>query len=256
MAQTTDGPVAFNRTPLRATQRAASTTTAPAEATPTPEHAPEQTPEHTAEHASPRASNPGTDHKPAVLGTIRPATPGLAVPRTPTHLSRGQILDATDACLQELGYDGTTIRRIAKQLDCAVGSIYRYFADKRALLAEVVQRPYEPVLERIEQGAPIDAVAHLYGLVAAEQPEQYRLMFWLASIGHKTHANTLPGVVQRLIDGWAQQIGDRRVAEAYWAQIHGAIMHGRRADDLPAPATRLSEQAASQVNASDNGSPR
>ena len=54
--------------------------------------------------------------------------------RVPAVLSRGQILDATETCLAELGYDGTTIRAIAKRLDCAVGTIYRYFRDKRSLL--------------------------------------------------------------------------------------------------------------------------
>ena len=39
--------------------------------------------------------------------------------KKPTHLSRLQILDATEVCLNTEGYDGTTIRRIAKQLNCA-----------------------------------------------------------------------------------------------------------------------------------------
>ncbi|MEO1237055.1 MAG: TetR/AcrR family transcriptional regulator [Planctomycetota bacterium] len=180
--------------------------------------------------------------RPSVLGTIGPdSSPAAAPPsppvsaKPPTQLSREQILDATAACLQELGYDGTTIRRIAKQLGCAVGSIYRYFDDKRELLAAVVQRRFEPVLERIEAGAPTDAASNLYAQVAAEQPELYRLMFWLSSIGQTTHTNTLPAVVRRIIDAWADRIGDRRVAESYWSQLHGSIMQGRRADDLPLP---------------------
>ncbi|MEL7087420.1 MAG: TetR/AcrR family transcriptional regulator, partial [Planctomycetota bacterium] len=173
--------------------------------------------------------------RPDVLGTIGPAATVVVTPRTPTSLSRQQILDATDACLQELGYDGTTIRRIAKELGCAVGSIYRYFDDKRALLTAVVQRRFDPVTERIGQKAPIDATANLYSQIAAEQPELYRLMFWLSSIGKTTHTNTLPGVIRDVVDGWADQLGDRRAAEGYWSQLHGSIMHGRRADDLLLP---------------------
>lgn len=177
-----------------------------------------------------------------VLGSIGPATTVVVTPRTPTNLSRQQILDATDVCLQELGYDGTTIRRIAKELGCAVGSIYRYFDDKRALLTAVVQRRFEPVTERITQGAPIDAVANLYSQIAAEQPELYRLMFWLSSIGKKTHTNTLPQIIREVVDGWAEQLGDRRAAEGYWSQLHGSIMHGRRADDLPLPTAAAPAQ--------------
>ncbi|MEM8739818.1 MAG: TetR/AcrR family transcriptional regulator [Planctomycetota bacterium] len=172
--------------------------------------------------------------RPDVLGTIGPAAE-LATPKPPTQLSREQILDATELCLRDLGYDGTTIRRIAKQLDCAVGSIYRYFSDKRDLLAVVVQRRFEPVLDRIDANAPTDAVSNLYAQIAADQPELYRLMFWLASVGQTTHTNTLPAVVRRIIDAWAQRFGDRRVAESYWSHVHGAIMQGRRVDDLPLP---------------------
>lgn len=181
------------------------------------------------------ASDAPTLERPAVVGAISPASV-VVQPRTPTNLSRQQILDATDVCLQELGYDGTTIRRIAKELGCAVGSIYRYFDDKRALLTAVVQRRFEPVTERIAERAPIDAVANLYSQIAADQPELYRLMFWLASIGKTTHTNTLPEIIREVVEGWAQQLGDRRAAEDYWSQLHGAIMHGRRADDLPLPA--------------------
>lgn len=172
-----------------------------------------------------------------VLGTIGPVANvvNASVNKPPTQLSRGQILDATASCLQELGYDGTTIRRIAKELDCAVGSIYRYFDDKRALLAAVVQRRFDPVLERIEQGAPADASANLYAQIAAEQPELYRLMFWLSSIGKTTLNHALPVAVQKIIDGWTTQFDDRRAAETYWSLLHGAIMQGRSIDDLIFP---------------------
>ena len=173
---------------------------------------------------------------PAGIADPKPAA-GVAG-RTPTHLSREQILDATAACLAEMGYDGTTIRRIAKRLDCAVGSIYRYFDDKRALLAAVVQRRFEPVIERIEQGAPIDSVADYYALIAGEQSELYRLMFWLASVGKEQQANTVPPAIRSIIEGWTKQIGDARVAESYWSQLHGAIMLGRRVDDVPVPTAK------------------
>jgi|GEM_PF-2468349 len=182
------------------------------------------------------AAGPSGVAGPSEVAVSKPAS-GVTG-RAPTHLSREQILDATAACLAELGYDGTTIRRIAKRLNCAVGSIYRYFDDKRALLAAVVQRRFEPVIERIEQGAPIDSVADFYALIAGEQSELYRLMFWLASVGKDQQANTVPPAIRGIIDGWTQQIGDARVAESYWSQLHGAIMLGRRVDDVPVPTAK------------------
>lgn len=192
-----------------------------------------------AEHAMGRSADIVGSIGPAGVSPPRPAAATTALPgRAPTHLSREQILDATAACLAEMGYDGTTIRRIAKRLDCAVGSIYRYFDDKRALLAAVVQRRFDPVIERIEQGAPIDSVADYYALVAGEQSELYRLMFWLASVGKDQKANTVPPAIRSIIEGWTRQIGDARVAESYWSQLHGAIMLGRRVDDVPVPSIK------------------
>ena len=189
-------------------------------------------------YAEPPADAIRREPRPSVLKTIGPAAPVAppVPPRTPTHLSREQILEATAACLHELGYDGTTIRRIAKQLDCAVGSIYRYFDDKRALLAAVVQGRFEPVIERIDQDAPLDSVADLYIQIATDQPELYRLMFWLACIGQTTHTNTMPGIIRQILDGWGRQLGDRQAAESFWNQLHGEIMQGRRDERLQPPA--------------------
>jgi len=40
--------------------------------------------------------------------------------------------------MQESGLVGLTTRSIAERAGCAEGSIYRYFADKHALVAEVL----------------------------------------------------------------------------------------------------------------------
>ena len=162
--------------------------------------------------------------------------------KTPTCLDRTQILDATARVLREKGYDGTTIRTIAKQLDCAVGSIYRYFKDKRQLLDAVCQRRFDAVAEHAELRSPLSKTALMYARVAAEQPEQYRLMFWLASIGKQQQSEALPAIVRRILAGWTESLGDQAAARKTWAALHGAINLGLAPDqiltllDLPAAA--------------------
>jgi len=146
--------------------------------------------------------------------------------KTPTCLDRSQILDATARVLREKGYDGTTIRTIAKQLDCAVGSIYRYFKDKRQLLDAVCQRRFDAVAEHAELLSPIRKTVIMYARVAAEQPEQYRLMFWLASIGKQTQSEALPAIVRRILAGWTESMHDQAKARRTWATLHGAVMLG------------------------------
>lgn len=150
------------------------------------------------------------------------------------QLSRAQILHATAICLAEVGYDGTTIRRIARQLNCAVGSIYRYFDDKRSLLDAVTQARFEPVAQVAEVSA--ERSAALYAHAAADEPQQYRLMFWLASVGRSDGNPGVPGVpavVKRIIDAWADQMGDRRKAERFWSHLHGRIMLGEVGPNAP-----------------------
>ncbi len=169
---------------------------------------------------------------------ISPTTTESSAPApTPTvktpavHLSRAQILHATAICLAEVGYDGTTIRRIAKQLNCAVGSIYRYFEDKRSLLDAVTQARFEPVAQVAEVSA--ERSAALYAHAAADEPQQYRLMFWLASVGRPDGVPGVPAVIQQIIEVWARQMGDRRKAERFWAQLHGRIMLGEAGATQP-----------------------
>lgn len=184
-------------------------------------------------HAEGTASSVSTD-------TIEPtptdeqfgngAAPQPAAP-TPT-LSLQQILDATAACLNETGYDGTTIRKIAGRLNCAVGSIYRYCTDKRALLSAVTQQRFEPVVQAIDDHVSVARTAESYASIAAAEPQQYRLMFWLASLGGErdTH-NAVPEVVQRILDGWTRQLGDPRAAQRLWSHLHGSIMLGQSAEE-------------------------
>lgn len=182
---------------------------------------------------STRTAQPGTGNgvtPPAGFPSAPP--PGAGSPPAPTPtLSLQQILDATAACLNESGYDGTTIRKIAGRLNCAVGSIYRYCTDKRALLAQVTQQRFDPVVQAIDDHVSVGRTAAAYAAVAAQEPQQYRLMFWLSSLGERDTHNAVPDVVQRIIAGWTRQLGDPRAAQRLWAQVHGAIMLGMTADE-------------------------
>lgn len=163
------------------------------------------------------------------------AQPGEAdVPpvKSPTCLDKTQILDATARVLREKGYDGTTIRTIAKELDCAVGSIYRYFKDKRQLLDAVCQRRFEAVAERTELRSPMSLTVHMYAKVASEQPEQYRLMFWLASIGKQQQSEALPAIIRRIISGWTEAMQDQAKARRTWSTLHGAVNLGLSPDQI------------------------
>lgn len=143
---------------------------------------------------------------------------------TATQLSRAQILNATSDCLHQFGYDATTIRRIASQLDCAVGSIYRYFRDKRELLYAVTQQTLEPVADAADAGQTVEEGERLYRQLVGSAPQVYRLMFWLACVGNDDGVHDhLPTVVGRIIKGWSVLLGDIETAQSRWAALHADI---------------------------------
>lgn len=185
----------------------------------------------------PGGGHPGTTPGTAsgTLAGSDPAAPRLGSDdggRAVGPLSREQILHATDVCLREHGYDKTTIRRIAASLDCAVGSIYRYFDDKRDLLTEVTQGRFRPLAQRLDDGAvrDVETVLSDYAAIATAEPESYRLMFWLASVGAESRdmraRPAVPAVVLEIIDGIARLNGDPAAARTLWATLHGLIMLG------------------------------
>lgn len=160
-------------------------------------------------------------HKAIAAVTHRGATP---------FLSRDQILVATAGCFAETGYDGTTIRAIAARLKCSVGSIYRYFLDKRELLLACGERALRPAVKELEQGAGFEQSLRSYLRTAAQAGELYRLQFWLASTaGHGTGA---PPVVGRILDAWTMLLGGREEAEQCWARAHGLLIMGWSEDAI------------------------
>ncbi|MFA7235295.1 MAG: helix-turn-helix domain-containing protein [Phycisphaeraceae bacterium] len=147
-------------------------------------------------------------------------------------LSRPHVLEAAAACFEELGYDGLTIRAIASRLGCSVGSIYRYFTDKRELLLACASQVLEPVADALERDhITFAASVSLYVQQARAMGEQYRLMFWLCDT--PATPGMLP-VFRRILDAWAELLGDETAARDRWAQLHGMLVIGE-------DATRIDE---------------
>jgi AcrR family transcriptional regulator len=186
------------------------------------------------------------------LDRLRPAAAAVVravAARGAGFLSRRHILEATEACFVETGYDGTTIRAIAARLGCAVGSIYRYFTDKRELLLAVGAVAMQPVIDGLEAGDSLEASQRRYTQQAQRHGELYRLMFWLAWTPGSPAA--LPQPIQTIIDGWEDRLGSAAAARLGWAEIHGLLMLGeaapRRAVVAPvdvAPVTQYAEASA------------
>ncbi len=59
------------------------------------------------------------------------------------------MLDACAEILDEDGYDGLTTTRIAQRAEVAIGSVYQFFPDKRAVAQALAQRNLEEFGRRV-----------------------------------------------------------------------------------------------------------
>ena len=62
-----------------------------------------------------------------------------------------QMLEACAALIDELGYDGVTTTLIAERAGVAVGSLYQFFPDKRAVVQALTKRHLDHFTRQIEE---------------------------------------------------------------------------------------------------------
>jgi AcrR family transcriptional regulator len=74
--------------------------------------------------------------------------------------TRARVLDAAIACIAEEGFQASNLSRIARHAGMTTGAIQHQFGDKATLLAEVIERGFERLVDRLARlpgGAlPID----------------------------------------------------------------------------------------------------
>lgn len=118
-------------------------------------------------------------------------TEAAALRRKPVQQRSAQrvekMLGACAELIEEVGYDGLTTTLIAERAGVAVGSLYQFFPDKRAVVQELTLRNLDrfvrTVYERFDQaqlsgwGDAVDAVFDVYLTMHREVPAFSRLHF-------------------------------------------------------------------------------
>jgi AcrR family transcriptional regulator len=97
---------------------------------------------------------------------------------------RGKILDAARELFVEQGYDAVTMRKVAERIEYSATAIYLHFADKEALLREIVGADFAALAAQFHRLARIDdpierlvRVGRAYVEFGLAHPNHYRLMF-------------------------------------------------------------------------------
>ncbi|MEU6343197.1 helix-turn-helix domain-containing protein [Streptomyces sp. NPDC046977] len=80
---------------------------------------------------------------------------------------RADILDAAARCFSRAGFHRTTIQDIAKESGFSAGLIYRYFADKDAMVVAISDQWHERQTRQLHLDDPGDRTPDAFGRVAS-----------------------------------------------------------------------------------------
>ena len=154
---------------------------------------------------------------------------------------RSELVAAAHKLVQEEGYEGLTIRKLAKRVGYAPMSVYSYFADKQDILFALAEDAFETLARRIEEHPSDDPVEALqavmteYAAFGLGNPNEYRTVFMTAktrppegqSFQEMHEANpamkALISRVEACVAAGKLQGDARAIATMLWAVGHGTI---------------------------------
>ncbi|MEK8170222.1 TetR/AcrR family transcriptional regulator [Streptomyces sp. M19] len=117
----------------------------------------------------------------------------------------GRILDACAALLDETGYEELTTRAVAERAGVPIGSVYRFFSNKRAMAEALAHRNLDEYTERIRGRLARTATDGDWRLVMDVVVEEYLEMkrgapgFGLVEFGMPVPATAVPRQPNHLV---------------------------------------------------------
>lgn len=147
----------------------------------------------------------------------------------------GKLVDATIACLAELGYANTSVAAICTRAGVSQGALFRHFATRRDIIVAAADTITQRHLARFSEGMPElgpDAVEQIVRLVRALTRTPTHAAWREIMVAARTDADLreaasegLQSFEQRLIDTAAAMLGlDPSVAERA-AVVLLSVMH-------------------------------
>ncbi len=154
---------------------------------------------------------------------------------------RRAIVEASMGLFVEHGYDGWSLRALAKSLGCSHATPYRYFEGKSAIFAAVRIEGFrrfaahlrDRVAQKKDAEARLHALAWAYFEFAEQQGSAFRVIFGMG----QPQIDSFPGVREAAADAWSVVLGVvsgaieagviegelDEVAHAMWASVHGVV---------------------------------
>lgn len=147
--------------------------------------------------------------------------------------ARNALLGAAADLLEKVGAAGLSLRQVAEHAGLSRQAPYNHFADKEALLAELVREGFERLATALAAGGDptsknaLERAALAYIRRAQEAPALFRLMFSkelvdLARFPAAAQAATTAfGKLKEIVAAFARADQLRDLALAAWSLVHG-----------------------------------
>ena len=141
---------------------------------------------------------------------------------------RDDVKAAALAQLAAGGPSAISLNAIAKGLGVSGPALYRYFANRDALLTDLVLDAYSDLADVLDAAEPtLPTLATAYRGWALAQPHRYRLLFSAPTPGFDPHDPALVAMARRCMPPVVQALGeedlDSPVAARMWARMHGLV---------------------------------
>lgn len=160
------------------------------------------------------------------------------VPRLPKDSTRDSVLLAAREIFIRDGYEGFSMRRLAAELGCALGTPYVHFKNKEQLFQTLVEQSFQRLYQflsglrdRHQNGDPVVLLKkgmYTYIQFGLQNPNDYRFAFLLPSPAADQPYQVHPAfemmrfmVVRCVEEGRFREVDIDTVAQALWAAIHG-----------------------------------
>lgn len=156
---------------------------------------------------------------------------------------RKRILEAAKKLFLTAGYDATSIRKIAKEIEFSPTTIYLYYKDKRDIIYalhregfQVLRQNFQPLMQVESPFERLKALGRCYIRFAFTHPDLYELMFVMKDPMEYLEVNCVETeweegervfdfLLQTVRDcqqvGYFKGLDPNHVAMEAWASVHG-----------------------------------
>src|SRR3954468_15736166 len=153
------------------------------------------------------------------------------VPAEPSLDRRAQILDAAIICFAKRGFHQTSMHDISAEAGISVGLIYRYFANKEAVIAAMADRhktEIQDLLDRAREAASLfESLEIIFTAHCSENSPKVLSAFVVGLDAEASRNPPVADLVRDVLDTAMQGVTDliARSPEAKQGEAHGLQPH-------------------------------